>query len=202
MRNLLLLLGLLLILANVSCSRTGLKKYYTRISAEEFASYDSTSIIATSKYGVIYHAFTHAQGRLLTSFKVDFWVFEKYDGKKKLGLYKLDPSTELKNDSTLIFYGMPLKVAGDTSNWPKGIWFYQSKKGNESTFQIDSMPKPPLSADPQKLSPGIYLYDAGKFIRLSSSQSEEAFSELERSGFYYLPPPGRFYIVASLKDII
>jgi len=201
MRKLSFLLCLFLWVLNSSCGRTGLKKYYTKISPEEFASYDSTSIVANSKYGVVYRAFSHTASKLSGNFKIDFLVFEKYTGGKRSGLFKLDELAEIRNDSTFIFYGNPLKIVADTSNWVKGIWFYEQKNNGTEIFKIDSMPRnlPPLNL--QQLTMGIYLYKAEKLVRVSDSQSEEALNNLNMSGFFYLPNPGRFYMLASFNQI-
>jgi hypothetical protein len=191
----LLLVAVLLI--TLSCNRSGLKKYYTRISPEEFSSYKDVSIAVQSKYGKVYHVHQTTD----RGFRDAFFVFEKIVNGEKQGLFKMDEFTQIKNDSTFLFTTAPLKMVGDTSVWTNGIWFYSAKKGATTTYAVDSMPKNPPKVDPNKMSMGIYYYQNQKLVKVSGRQSDSAFDELNKNGFFYLPNPGYFFMLANFNQI-
>ena len=195
MRNILLSIAFLFVFS--SCARTGLKKYYTRISPEEFASYDSAVFKVKSKYGNVYRAYQHVRG----NFKIDFLVYQKIENGEKGGLYKLDSFTEIKNDSTFIFYGDPLQTNSDSNNWPKGLWFHTHTEGSTTDFQTDSVPPNKPNVNYSAFSMGIYNLQKGKLVKISAIQSEEEFNRLHPEGFVYLPNPGRFYLLAKFTQV-
>lgn len=197
MKKIISLLCLCFLIAIVACTRTGLKKHYTRISPQEFASYDSVILSVKSKYGVVYHVYTRSD----RGFKLDFLVFEKITEHHKAGLFKMDEQTEIKNDSTFLLGDPPLIMVGDTINWPKGLWFYSTKTENTTNYKVDTLPPAPLPANLQRLTMGIYQYENRKLIKVSTVQSEQAFTSMNKQGFFFLPGPGRFYTLANFRQI-
>lgn len=167
------------------------------ISPEEFASYTAVTVAAKSKYGTIYHVSENTD----RGFKDEFLVYERTVNGEKDGLFKMDYLTRVENDSTFMFYSPPLKQVADTMFWPKGMWFYTRKKGEETYYSADSMPKNHPLIDYQRVSPGIYYYENKKMVRVSNAQSDDAFDKVYKAGFYYLPNPGCLYILVKLSDI-
>jgi len=197
MRKLTCFLGIISILLSAGCERTGLKKYYTRISPEEFASYDSVVVSVKSKYGKVYHAYKRSKRRFMN----DFLVFEKSVDGEKTALYKMQGDVEVKNDSTFIMYGSPLLVIGDTVNWVKGLWFYRRSSGGTTFYSTDSVPHNAPEINYQTVPTGIYKYAGGKLIKVSSKQTEEALDEENAQGFIYLPNPGRFFELVRFDQV-
>lgn len=176
---------------------SGLNRYYTKVSKQEFSSYDSVKLDIKSKYGDVYHAWQRSQ----SGFELDFYVFDKYTtGEKKL-LFKMDGLTQIKNDSTFMLCDPPLKVTSDTVNWINGIWFYKYTKSGESNFSVDSIPPHLPVIDYSSFSMGIYQYYDNKLVKISNLQSWEAFDRLHVNGFFYLPNPGFFYRLANFNQI-
>ncbi len=196
MRKLTCFLGIIFILLSAGCERTGLKKYYTRISPEEFASYDSVVMTVKSKYGKVYHTYKRSRGKFMN----DFLIFEKSINGEK-ALYKMQGDVEVKNDSTFIMYGSPMLVVGDTVNWVKGLWFYRRSDGGTTYYSADSLPHNPPKINYQTISTGIYKYAGGKLIKVSSKQTEEALNEINAQGFIYLPNPGRFFELVRFDQV-
>lgn len=172
-------------------------RYYSQITPGEFSNYIAKELSVKSKYGNVYKA--HELEK--SGFTLDFYVFEKIDGDKKT-LFKMDELTQIKNDSTFMLCEPPMKMAGDTINWVNGLWFYSSTDGSGTTnFSVDSMPAKVPVMDYSKIEMGIYKCTDGKLVKLSDTQSGEAFSNLKESGFFFLPNPGFFYTLANFKDI-
>jgi|GEM_PF-3394212 len=180
-----------------SCGRTGLKKYYKAISSEEFASYDSVTLKVKSKYGNIYHASEYFGPEISDG----FLVFEKVVNGKRQRLFRMDTYTELKNDSTFIFYGEPISTDNDSLKKIEGCWFCTRNAGGTTYFSADSTPTPKPTVDYHTLTMGIYLYRDGRLVKISGKQSEDALEELAPKGFIYLPPPGRFFVTATFSQI-
>jgi len=180
-----------------TCYRTGLKKYYTPISDNEFSSYLQKKILVKSKYGIVYHVVKKVKTRV----NLEFLVFERKEKGKTTGLFKLDELAEIKNDSTLAFYDPPLLATSDTLNWKNGLWVYVKHKDAEISYSPDSLPKTLPNVNLKQLSIGIYYYKDSKLTQLSSSQSEESFDSIKNDGFFYLPNPGRFYRLAKFNQL-
>lgn len=197
MQKLPALLVIIFLLMLMSCSRSGLKKYYTRISPEEFAAYDSVVLAVKSKYGKVYHVWKRS-GR---GFRLEYFILVKTIKGEKAKYFKMDIDTEIKNDSTFMLPDPQLMTSGDTSDWVKGLWFYTNKQSSSTTFKVDSAPKNIPDTNYQALSMGIYQYKGGKVVKVSDSQSEDAFDSLNAKGFIYLPNPGRFYRLAKFSQI-
>jgi hypothetical protein len=172
-------------------------RYYNKISAKEFSTYDSTKVVVRSKYGTVYHSYQ----KQASGFILDFYVLEKTANDSKT-LFKMDELTQIKNDSTFMLCEPPLKMSGDSINRPEGVWFYaNTQKPGVTSFSVDSIPLGGLSVTNKKLSMGIYQFTGKKLIKISNKQSADVFYAFNPSGFFYLPDPGFLYELADFRDI-
>lgn len=109
-----------LLVLGSACHRTELKKYYTRISSEELATYDSVKELGRSGGGLFYNAVKEVQGKFGSSYMDTILVLQRLERGEKAGVYKINDAV-LTNDSTLILYDNPLMVIGTNANFEKGL---------------------------------------------------------------------------------
>jgi len=188
----------------ISCSNNE-RKIYKSIDPSVYAQY---KIIDT-----IYKTKDYIATKCEDSVKHDkayVTLIKKVNGK----YYLLDPEAHFENDSTIIYYSMPLRADSENGSFQKnGIWFYalfytekinstgiyqKSEKGVK--FSVDSIPSNADKIGRPELQ-GIYVYQNDSLMKISGDQSEEKFYSLKRNGFYFLPNSGRFFKRYSIESI-
>lgn len=115
----------------------------------------------------------------------------------KMYLFGYDSSFE--HDSIVYNYEPAFVIDSNGSFRKNGIWVY-SDFYTEGTFpfqtkgiqfNVDSIPLNWNSKVPT--IEGIYFYENNVLNRLSTEQSEKAFNEIKKDGFYFFPNSGRLY---------
>ena len=134
--------------------------------------------------------------------------------KNKYSYFLLKSDAYIENDSTVVAYAMPFKSTSDEGAFQKnGIWlfaeFYTEKTDSTGIFQtsesgvkysIDSLP-PDLKEANRPTSEGIYYFENGHLIKLSSEQSEDKFYSFQRNGFYFIPNKGRLFKRHTIQSV-
>lgn len=133
--------------------------------------------------------------------------------KKENTYFIFDSDCDLENDATIIAYAPPFKWDEKDHGMQKnGIWFYaefyngRNKAGNaihetsESgvQFSVDSIPKEIKNLPTRE---GIYFFKKDSLILISHEQTENKFSTLNKTGFYFVPNSGRFFERIKIDSI-
>ena len=188
----------------ISCSNEE-RKTYKPIDSSIYAKYKTIDTLYKTKEYIA----TKCEDTI-KYFKAYVTLIKKANGK----YYLLDPNAYFENDSTIIYYSMPLKTDSENGSFQKkGIWFYahfySEKKDSTGIYQKNeegvkfSVDSTPSNAD-KIIRPelqGIYFYQNDSLIKISQEQSEEKFYSFEKNGFYFLPNSGRFFERYSIHSI-
>lgn len=199
--KLLLSLIVLFIAADGNCQ--DIKMAFVKVKSEAYKDYKiNDTLIHKPTYIVLTGTDPNA------GYMTDVTVIEKMEGNKIVH-YKLDPDAHFENDSTIIYFASPLKSETGKNTYEEGLWFYaepyneKMKDVDNSTntrFVTDTIPKQGKNLVKPNI-PGIYYFKNDSLDRVSFDQTERSFHKVGKSGFYFLPNPGRFYIRFSVKSI-
>ena len=123
-------------------------------------------------------------------------IYVRKTSSAGIGYFKLAHDVYFQNSTTLIEYQGFFSSGEDGPFQKNGMWvhtdFYNEPFKSGMRFGVDSIPRGYNDAN-RPNEEGIYYYDNNKLRRISSVQSEEAFKEFGKDGFYFIPNSGRFF---------